>query len=229
MATQEIWTTDARPLSRYSTVAIILHWAIALLILFNLGTGFLRPFVPRGVWAFHVSSGITVLLLTAVRVVWRLTHRPPPFPSTMPHWERGLAHIVHFLLYVAMVMIPLTGWAMISANPPVGSPGAAAAQAAMVEAAAKAGKPAPAPRKPSQFWGLAPVPLITPLQDMGRDPAGLPAQKAKHQQLGELHELGGWIMLALLFLHIGGALKHQFIDRQREFARMGIGEPDRVG
>jgi len=225
---------------RYTLVAIVLHWLIAAMILFNLATGFFHQSVPRVAMAIHISSGITILILSVVRVIWRLTHRPPPFRSDLAPWERALAHLVHFLLYVAMVMMPLTGWAMISASPPPGSQGAQAAQAQAVQAMAKkaeadkaAGEPvapvaAPAPRKPTMFWWIAPLPKIAALQDMGRTAQGLPAQKAKHDQLEQFHGLGGWILLALLFLHIAGALKHQFVDRHRQFARMGIGEPERV-
>jgi cytochrome b561 len=225
MATQTIWTANPRPLSRYSTGAILLHWAIAAFILFNLATGFFHHDLPRLAIAIHISSGITILILSLVRIAWRLTHRPPPFASTMPAWERWAAHGVHALLYVAMLAMPLTGWAMVSASPPPGSPGAAAADAA--RAAAHPGEPAHAAQGPS-FWFVAPLPLIKPLQEMGRTPEGLPAQKAKHHQIGAVHELGGWILLALLVLHIAGALKHQLIDRQREFARMGIGEAELV-
>ncbi|NIJ07079.1 cytochrome b561 [Sphingomonas vulcanisoli] len=239
MAGRAIWEAGA-PLSRYSQVAIILHWAIALLILFNLFTGLLHDSVPRAVFAFHVSSGITVLILSVVRIFWRLTHRPPPYPSDMPNWERGLAHLVHFCLYASMLLLPLSGWAMISANPPAGSPGAAyadsikapkppAAAAALPDANKPAAPPSAKRRGPPMFWNLVKLPLIKPLQDIGRTPEGVAAQKEKHEQIETFHGLGGYVMLALLFLHIVGALKHQFIDRQREFARMGIGRPGRVG
>jgi len=100
---------------RYTNVAIILHWTIALLILFNLVTGFFHDFVPKAVFAFHISSGVTILALTIVRIAWRLTHKPPPY-LPMRTWEKQLANIVHFLLYCAMLASPLTGWAMISAH-----------------------------------------------------------------------------------------------------------------
>ncbi|WP_174274423.1 cytochrome b/b6 domain-containing protein, partial [Sphingomonas bacterium] len=95
-----------------------------------------------------------------------------------------------------------------------------------------ANKPSPPPparkRKPPMFWWLVKLPLIAPLQEMGRTPEGVPAQKEKHEQIETVHGIGGYILLLLLFFHIAGALKHQFIDRHRELARMGIGEPERV-
>lgn len=239
MAMRAPWDSDTVTLSRYSAVAIVLHWLIALGIVFNLATGFFHHNIPRGLMAVHISSGISILLLSLVRIVWRFTHKPPPFPSDMAVWERGLAHVVHFCLYAAMLLLPISGWAMISANPPAGSAGAAYADSlkalpAPVAAAVlpDANKPTPpsSPRKrgPTMLWWVVKLPLIKPLQDMGRTPEGVPAQKEKHEQIETFHGLGGYVLLALLFLHIAGALKHQFIDRHRQFARMGLGTPERL-
>jgi cytochrome b561 len=244
MATNTIWAAETRPLSRYTNVAILLHWAIAAMILFNLATGLFSDSMPRGIMAIHISSGITILVLSLVRIAWRLTHKPPPYPSDMKQWERSLSHVVHFCLYAAMLLLPFSGWAMISASPPAGSAGAAYAaqlQAAKhqpaMPAAAKAlpdpNKPSPPPtqikRKQPMIWWVIPLPKIAPLEDMGRDPAGVPAQREKHEQIETFHGLGGYVLLALLLLHIAGALKHQFVDKKRELARMGIGTPERVG
>lgn len=236
MATQQIWSADTRPTARYTTVAIILHWAIAAMIIFNLASGLLHAFLPGGVIAVHISSGVTILALTVVRIVWRLTHRPPPLRSDLKPWERYLAHGVHLLLYAGMLVLPLSGWAMISANPPPGSPGAAAAAAMRAPPPPKAAKALPDANKPTPpsrsrpvlIWGIVPLPKIAPLQEMGRTPEGLPAQKEKHEQIETVHGLGGYILLLLLVLHIAGALKHQLIDRHRELARMGLGTPERV-
>lgn len=68
---------DVKALQRYTGVAIMLHWLIALAILYNLLSGFLRTSLPAGFFGFHISSGVAVLALTLLRVVWRLTHKPP--------------------------------------------------------------------------------------------------------------------------------------------------------
>ena len=68
MATQEIWKADTRPPARYTNVAIVLHWAIAAMILFNLATGLFNEALPRGIIAVHISSGITILALSIVRI-----------------------------------------------------------------------------------------------------------------------------------------------------------------
>jgi cytochrome b561 len=230
---------------RYSNVAIVLHWAIAAFILYNLASGLLRPVLPRGFFVFHVSSGVTILALSLVRVVWRLLHKAPEF-LPMRAWERGLAHLVHILLYVAMLALPLSGWALVSANPPAGSPGAAwaaehrpappptpvpaasdsHAQGGPAGAGEGGGKPRK-PRGPTMVWGLFKLPLIGPIHEIGREPDGVPHQRELHEQIEQVHLLGGWIMLALLVLHVGGALKHQFVDRERELARMGVGTAER--
>lgn len=210
---------------RYTRVAIALHWAIAALILYNLLSGLGRGFLPRGFFQFHISSGLTILALTLFRIVWRLTHRPPPL-LPMKKWEGRLAHVVHGFLYAAMLFVPWTGWVMISASPPAGSPGAAYAQAQQAQQAAAQGKPAPTPRGPVMLWGLVEVPKIAPVANLGRAETGVAEQRAFHEQMEGVHEKVAWLLLFLLFLHIGGALKHQFLDGEPELARMGVGGRD---
>lgn len=211
-------TNEAAARLRYTNVAIFLHWAIAILILFNLFTGFFHHAVPKAVFAFHISSGVTILALTVIRIIWRLTHRGPPF-LPMAKWEKGLAHIVHFLLYCAMLLAPLTGWAMISAH--VDRPPAAAVQK---DAAPQPGPP-PKPRQ-TMIWGLFPLPKLGPVAHLANGPDGAVRIKQAHDLFEERHETIGWIFLGLLVLHLAGALKHQFIDRERELARMGIGQAE---
>ena len=203
---------------RYTKVAITLHWAIAFFILLNLATGFFLDRLPGIVTLLHISSGITVLALSVVRVAWRLTHPHPAYPAEYKAWELGLAKLVHALLYIFMIGMPLTGWALISANPPIDSPGATvdAQQLAKIGQTSHAGANPP-------IWLLFPLPYIAPIHEMGRDPAGLPAQRDVHGTFDLTHKIGGWTMLILVFLHIAGALKHQFVDRHRELARMGLG------
>jgi cytochrome b561 len=122
-------TAAARPMasadgdgrSTYSGLAIVLHWLIAALILTNIGLawyfGTLKGPAEVAPLALHKSIGVTVLLLTLVRIAWRLVNRPPPLPPTLAPWERWGARISHALFYVIMLGMPLSGWAMVSASP----------------------------------------------------------------------------------------------------------------
>jgi cytochrome b561 len=67
-------------------------------------------------YSYHKWIGITVLLLVAVRVSWRLSHVPPPLPASVAAWQRQASAVVHGLLYLLMIAIPLSGWLMSSAK-----------------------------------------------------------------------------------------------------------------
>jgi cytochrome b561 len=107
---------------RYTQVAIGLHWFMALLILFNLSIGWFMNSIAQPlhttITGLHALVGLTVLALTCARILWRLTHRPPPFPDTLHAWERFSAHAAHGLLYVLMFGMTLTGWSIVSAHAP---------------------------------------------------------------------------------------------------------------
>ena len=111
-------TLAAPDLARYSRVAVWLHWIIAALILINLLLGFYREEFERPVRAvlmgWHKSIGFTVIALTLVRILWRLTHRPPAFDPAMKGWEVGVARLVHGLFYLLLLVMPLTGWLIVS-------------------------------------------------------------------------------------------------------------------
>jgi len=111
-------TLAAPDLARYSRVAIWLHWIIALLIVVNLLLGFFhedfdKP-VRAAMMAVHKASGLTILVLSLARLGWRLGHRPPPFDPVMKAWEVGIARLVHWLFYLLLVAMPLTGWMIVS-------------------------------------------------------------------------------------------------------------------
>lgn len=109
---------------RYGTTAIALHWvlALALIGIFVLGlymTGL--PFSPQRLklYSWHKWAGVTILALSALRLLWRLTHRPPALPdavlSAMPRWQQIAHHGTHHLLYLLFFAVPLIGWAYSSA------------------------------------------------------------------------------------------------------------------
>jgi cytochrome b561 len=106
---------------RYNAVAMLLHWTIALLILIQIGLGwYMNEVLPDHTPAqdqaqdIHVSLGLTILLLVVVRIIVRLAAPPPPEPPGLPRWERWLINITHSLFYALMLVLPFTGWALIS-------------------------------------------------------------------------------------------------------------------
>ena len=105
---------------RYTTIAIALHWLIALMILISLAVGLYMTslkFSPEKLqlYNWHKWAGVTIFLLVLVRIVWRLSHAAPPMPP-LPAWQRHAASASHYLLYALMIVIPLSGWLMSSAK-----------------------------------------------------------------------------------------------------------------
>ena len=111
----------AEPRNRYSVVSLILHWAIAGMILAQVllitaneateGQAISREFVQ-----VHKALGLTVLVLTLFRIGWRFANPALPLPDGMKRWEKGLARTTHILFYVLLIAMPLTGWAAVSAT-----------------------------------------------------------------------------------------------------------------
>jgi cytochrome b561 len=101
---------------KYNKVAIALHWVLAVLILFLLFPGHELIEVERGGSAAdwgptaHASLGMLVLILSLVRIAWRIANPAPPLPATMPVWQVKATAAVHGLLYLLMIGIPLAGW-----------------------------------------------------------------------------------------------------------------------
>lgn len=111
----------ASPPARYTRVAQWLHWIIAALIVVQFALAWVADDLPNGahklaVLARHKSFGMTVLMLTIVRLLWRLAHAPPELPAGMKPIERRLARTTHWLFYVLLFAQPLTGWLMSSAK-----------------------------------------------------------------------------------------------------------------
>jgi cytochrome b561 len=105
--------------TRYTAVAIGLHWLLALLIAVSFAVGLTMSDLALSptrlkLFNWHKWAGITILALSAVRLLWRLTHRPPP-DVPMPAWQQGLAHGAHWAMYALFFVVPLAGWAYSSA------------------------------------------------------------------------------------------------------------------
>ncbi len=181
--------------SRYSTVAIFLHWLIALLIIANLVGGLTHEIWTESadaadkafglqIMLWHKAVGVLVLALSLVRLGWRLANPAPALPAHMKGWERGLSIGTHHLFYVLMIAVPLTGWVMVSVYP--------------------TDVPFPFP-----FFGLFELPYL---------PLG--HSKPLAEAFGEAHELLAFGTIGLLVLHVAAALKHHLIDRDDVLARM---------
>jgi cytochrome b561 len=112
------------PARRYGAVAMTLHWLLALMIVASFSAGLYMtglPFSPQRLKLFnwHKWAGIAILGLTALRLLWRLSHPPPPLPGciveAMPGWQLVAHRGTHLLLYLLFFAVPLAGWAYSSA------------------------------------------------------------------------------------------------------------------
>jgi len=109
--------------SRYGDIAIIFHWLIAIFIIGLLAIGKFMTGLDQNdplrfeLTQWHKSFGITVLLLSVMRLAWRWLNSPPKDPDSLPRWQQLLAHSVHIALYALMFGLPLSGWLMVSASP----------------------------------------------------------------------------------------------------------------
>jgi cytochrome b561 len=109
---------------RYTGTAIFLHWTLGLFLVGMFGMGLYMADLPFSPWRlklynWHKWGGITILLLSALRLVWRVTHRPPALPQAvslaMPGWQLQAYHATHVAMYSLFFIVPLVGWAYSSA------------------------------------------------------------------------------------------------------------------
>lgn len=112
------------PSTRYTGTAIAFHWVLALALLGLFGMGLFMTDLPISplrlkLYNWHKWAGVTVLTLSVLRLLWRITHRPPALPDqvaqTMPAWQRWAHHGTHHALYALFFIVPLVGWAYSSA------------------------------------------------------------------------------------------------------------------
>lgn len=181
--------------TRYSTVAILLHWLIAGLLVWTVLLAWqsedLKGAAKIAVLQLHKPLGITIMLLTLLRIALRFVYPAPPMGDHLKPWEMKLAKSVYGLFYLLLLVLPLTGWAMVSAS-------------ALIH------------QYPINMFGLFNWPVLTPLYDL---PGEL--RHARHEQLEDIHGLIAKVIIyGLVPLHILGALKHQFLDKDNELAKM---------
>lgn len=170
---------------RWGWPSMTLHWGIATLVLVLLMVGLIMVELPRSpkyfwVYDLHKSIGLTVLLLTVVRLCWRLyAGAPKPEPGTAS-WQNFAAQAAHWALYALTFAMPISGWLYDSASG----------------------------LRVLKYFGLVTVPKLTG-----------PNQEVKNLAL-DFHQYGAWILIALIFMHIGGALVHHLMNRDRTLWRM---------
>lgn len=122
------FTQSSSP-TAYTRTAKVLHWLVALFILTNFAIGLCMEYFPgyahtspewNSIFFWHGSIGAVVLWLSLARLIWRVGHRPPPLPGSVPVWQVWAAHTVHTLLYVLIFALPLTGYGhRVAGNHPV--------------------------------------------------------------------------------------------------------------
>lgn len=193
--------------TRYTKTAVALHWLIAISIFGMFALGWYMSGLPKeapkqmaydlfdlGLYTWqladeasprtfyfnlHKSLGVTIFALIAIRILWRLTHRPPSLLSTYQAWERKLATATHHLLYLLMVALPVSGVIMATYS-----------------------------KYGIKWFG---VPFIKGLDN-----------NPMREVFKEVHEVIGLIILVMIILHIAGALKHKFIDKDDTLKRMSL-------
>lgn len=105
----------------YTSVAKGLHWLMAVMVFGLFGLGIYMTDLPLSpeklqLYSWHKWAGVTFFTLVWLRLLWRVTHQPPPFSSQMTAGLRRAAHLGHAALYFFMLAIPLSGWLMSSAK-----------------------------------------------------------------------------------------------------------------
>jgi len=184
--------SNTRSGARYTSVAIFLHWIMALGILGLLIVGLTMthatlPLMRKfHLYQLHKSIGITILLAAFVRLAWRLTHRPPPLPAHMTTNERSAAEGGHALLYILLFGLPLTGWALVSAS---------------------------VRNVPTLLYGHIHWPHLPFL-------SSLPNKAPVEAVLEQAHRYGAWFLITVVLGHAGAALRHHFVQRDEVLRRM---------
>ncbi len=180
------------PVARYTAVAIILHWMMALGIAALATIGLVMTHVTISplrlfqLYQLHKSIGITILLAAVLRLGWRLLKPPPALPASMPPAERRAAIVSHGLLYAFLFALPLTGWALVSVS---------------------------VYNIPTVLYGIVPWPHLPVLSTL-TDKAPVEAVMKR------VHAYGAWALIALVVLHAIAALRHHFIIRDDVLVRM---------
>lgn len=107
--------------TRFGSVAIALHWLVVALIIASWALGLYMvdlSFSPQKLKfvSWHKWLGVTIFITALCRVAWRCTHPVPPPPDSISSWQRAAMGVSHLLLYLLIIVIPITGWLFSSAS-----------------------------------------------------------------------------------------------------------------
>ena len=179
--------------ARYGTVAMALHWLIAAMVLINIALGLYFTGLPQDYpnkslfTQSHKSIGLTVLMLSFVRLGWRLMNPQPPLPPGTSNLIRITSKTVHWVFYFLLIAIPLAGWAVVSTSP-LGIP--------------------------TQFFWQFIWPHVSFLHELP-----IEQRRALLPYFVNTHNGLAFLALALIVLHVGAALYHHFVRRDRVLMR----------
>jgi len=107
------------PTDSYDSISKSLHWLIAVLAFSQLAMGkFFEVEADEegSLFMWHTTFGLLVLVLMVARLAWRLGHTPPALPSGTPAWQRTVARGIHHSFYALLIVLPLSGWLLTSAE-----------------------------------------------------------------------------------------------------------------
>ncbi len=117
----ELMQVTPRELARYGATAQLAHWLTAVLLVVVFTLGFYMVDLKMSptklkLFSYHKWIGVSIFMLVLLRLAWRWRVPPPALPATMPAWTQRAAEITHRLLYLLVILVPLSGWLMSSAK-----------------------------------------------------------------------------------------------------------------
>ena len=104
---------------RYGAAAKFLHWLVLALLVVQYGIAWIMPDIgpetqPETLINLHMSLGLTILIVAALRLILRLLYPVPPIADNVPAWQQWAARATHGLLYAILFALPLLGWVAAS-------------------------------------------------------------------------------------------------------------------
>ena len=107
--------------THYTPVAKVLHWTVVILLTTEFLTAWIMPEIrgnqsPEFLLNIHMSFGLAIIILLAIRFLWGIRHPAPELSESIPKWQRKLAGLVQRTIYALLVLVPVFGWAWASSS-----------------------------------------------------------------------------------------------------------------